>query len=218
LLRKKHSAQLECGTNQDGLRYLLYIPPNYGQDSDKTWPLIFYLHGVGERGKKLNLLKKHGIPKIVEDNEAFPFIAVSPQCPDDTFWFEHYEKLEALLDHIIKTYVVDIDRIYLTGNSMGGYGTWGLAIEDPDRFTAIAPICGGGIPEEVCVLKDVPVWVFHGEKDDLVDLSEGQKMVDALKACGGKVKFTIYEGVGHDSWTRTYENPELYEWFLKQSR
>jgi predicted peptidase len=218
LFRKKHSAQLECGTEQDGLRYLLYLPKGYRQGSDKHWPLIIYLHGIGERGNRLNLLKKHGIPKIVEDHEAFPFIAISPQCPDDTFWHEQYEELKTLLDRIIEKYDVDENRIYLTGNSMGGYGAWGLAIQNPDRFAAIAPICGGGNPDQVCALKDVPVWAFHGEEDELVDLSESQKMVDRLEGCGGNVRLTVYPKVGHDSWTRTYDNPELYEWFLQHTR
>ncbi|OGO20833.1 MAG: phospholipase [Chloroflexi bacterium RBG_16_48_8] len=209
---------MECGTHSKELRYLLYLPSKYGEDPDKKWPMILYLHGIGERGSKLNLLKKHGIPKVVENRDDFPFLTVSPQCPDNTLWFEHYDELIAILDEVMETYDIDANRIYLTGNSMGGYGTWGLAIKIPYRFAAIAPICGGGIPEQVCVLKEVPMWAFHGEKDDLVDLSEGQKMMDALEACGGKVRFTIYKGVGHDSWTRTYENPELYAWFLEHTR
>jgi predicted peptidase len=215
---RKSSVQSECTSGPDGFRYLLYLPKGVEQGPDKRWPLILYLHGIGERGGKLSLLKKHGIPKIVENHQDLPFITVSPQCPDDTFWFEHYEKLGALLDQVVETYGVDVDRMYLTGNSMGGYGTWGMAMQYPDRFAAIAPICGGGLTEEICVLKDVPVWAFHGKKDDVVDVSEGQKMVDALKACGGKVRFTVYPDAGHDSWTRTYDNPELYEWFLRNKR
>jgi predicted peptidase len=216
--QQKPIAQLECRAGSDGLRYLLYLPPGYGEGSELKWPLILYLHGVGERGDNLNLLMKHGIPKVVENRHDLPFVTVSPQCPDDTFWFEHYERIKALLDQVLKTYDVDVSRIYLTGNSMGGYGTWGLAMAFPERFAAIAPICGGGIPEKVCVLKNVPVWAFHGEKDDRVDLSESQKMVDELKACGGDVRLTVYPNVGHDSWTQTYDNPELYEWFLQNVR
>jgi len=216
--RRKLNAQLECGTEAAGLRYLLYLPSGYGETVNKNWPLILYLHGIGERGSELTLLMKHGIPKIVETLEDFPFITVSPQCPDDTFWSEHYDALKATLDEVLVKYPVDERRIYLTGNSMGGYGTWGLAMGFPELFAAIAPVCGGGIPEEVCVLKDVPVWAFHGEKDDLVELKEGQKMIDALENCGGNVQFTVYEGVGHDSWTRTYENPDLYAWFLQHKR
>jgi predicted peptidase len=219
-LRKQRepNVQLECRAGSDGLRYLLYLPQGYGEGSKLKWPLILYLHGIGERGNKLSLLMKHGIPKVVENRHDLPFVTVSPQCPDDTFWFEHYERIKASLNQVIETYDVDVSRIYLTGNSMGGYGTWGLAMAFPELFAAIAPICGGGIPEQVCVLKDVPVWAFHGEKDDRVDLSESQKMVDALKACGGNVRLTVYPNVGHDSWTQTYDDPDLYEWFLQNAR
>jgi predicted peptidase len=213
--QRKPITQLECHAESIGLRYLLYLPQDYGEGSELKWPLILYLHGIGERGDKLNLLLKHGIPKVVENRHDLPFITVSPQCPDDAFWHEQYEELRALLVHIIETYDVDVSRMYLTGNSMGGYGTWGLAMAFPELFAAIAPICGGGIPEKVCVLKDVPVWAFHGEKDDRVDLSESQKMVDELQACGGNARLTVYPNVGHDSWTQTYDNPELYEWFLQ---
>lgn len=218
LRRKKHSSQLECRSEEIELHYLLYLPSEYGEEPNKKWPLILYLHGVGERGNKLNVLKKHGIPKIVENHNDFPFICISPQCPNDTFWFEHYVGLKVLLEEVLGSYDIDVRRIYLTGNSMGGYGTWGLAMDDPNRFAAIAPICGGGLPENVCDLKDVPVWAFHGEKDDLVKLEEGQQIVDALKACGGNARLTVYPNVGHDSWTQTYDNPELYEWFLQNAR
>jgi len=201
------------------LNYLLYLPRDYEADPRRKLPLILFLHGMGERGNnELELVKKHGIPKIVEQKEDFPFIAVSPQCPKNSFWTAEIEALNALLDEVIAKYRVDVDRIYLTGLSMGGYGAWSLAIAYPKRFAAIAPICGGGEPSEVPVLKDVPVWVFHGEKDNLVPPEESKKMVDALKACGGDVKFTLYPDADHDSWTRTYDNPELYEWFLKHSR
>jgi predicted peptidase len=210
--------QLECQTEGSGLRYLLYLPGEYDPKEGSSWPLIFYLHGIGERGENLKRLLKHGIPKVVESRDDFPCITVSPQCPPDTFWVEHYFALKATLDEVRVKYRIDEHRIYLTGNSMGGYGTWGLAITYPDTFAAIAPICAGGQSEEVCVLKDVPVWAFHGELDDRVPLEEGQRMVDELEACGGKVRFTVYEGVGHDSWTRTYENPELFEWFLEHRR
>jgi predicted peptidase len=216
--KRKPNAQLECRTEAGGLSYLLYLPSGYAATSEKEWPLILYLHGIGERGSELGLILKHGIPKIVENRDDFPFIAVSPQCPEDTFWHEHHDALKATLDDVVSKYAVDDRRIYLTGNSMGGYGTWGLAMANPNLFAAIAPICAGGKPEEVCILKDVPVWAFHGELDTLVELEQGQKMVDALVDCGGTVRFTVYEGVGHDSWTKTYENPELYSWFLKYGR
>ncbi|MFQ5821888.1 MAG: prolyl oligopeptidase family serine peptidase [Candidatus Heimdallarchaeota archaeon] len=200
------------------LGYLLFLPQCYGTNPDEKWPLILYLHGIGERGNDLELVKKHGIPKIVERQPDFQFVTVSPQCPAETFWWEHNGTLKALLDGIMTKYAIDLGRIYLTGNSMGGYGTWSLAIANPERFAAIAPICGGGSPEFVCALKDIPVWAFHGAEDEVIRLKESQRMVNALQACGGNVRFTIYPGIGHDSWTQTYNNPELYEWFLQYSR
>ena len=126
--------------------------------------------------------------------------------------------LNALLDRMIDVYNVDQERIYITGLSMGGYGTWALAEKIPDRLAAIAPICGGGHPEKVDNLKNLPIWVFHGSDDMVVPMEESQKMVDALKKAGGKVKFTVYSGIGHDSWTETYSNDQLYEWLLAQKR
>jgi predicted peptidase len=126
--------------------------------------------------------------------------------------------LKALLDEIVASYAVDPDRQYLTGLSMGGFGTWSLALAFPDRFAAIAPICGGGSTNGIAALTGVPVWAFHGADDLTVPLELGQRMVSALRATGGDVKFTVYKGVGHDSWTQTYDNPELYKWFLGHSR
>jgi predicted peptidase len=180
--------------------------------------MILFLHGRGERGDDVEMIKKHGISKVVEQRKDFPFITVSPQCPEDTMWPLEIEALNALLDEIVARYAVDPDRIYLTGLSMGGYGAWHLATRYPERFAAVAPICGGGDPEKVCVLKDVPVWVFHGAKDPVVPLAASQEMVDALKACGGDVRFTIYPEAEHDSWTKTYEDPALYDWFLQHKR
>jgi predicted peptidase len=200
------------------LGYLLFLPQGYGTDPDEKWPLILYLHGMGERGNDLQLVKTHGIPKIVERQPDFPFVAVSPQCPDETLWWDHHGTLKAMLDEIVTRYAIDEARIYLTGNSMGGYGTWSLATAHAEQFAAIAPICGGGFPEMVRELKDVPVWAFHGAEDKVVALKESQRMVDALRACGGNVRFTIYPGVGHDAWTQTYDNPDLYEWFLQHTR
>jgi predicted peptidase len=124
----------------------------------------------------------------------------------------------ALLDEVQSKYKVDPDRVYLTGLSMGGFGTWETATQYPERFAAIVPICGGGRPYTVARLKNLPTWVFHGEKDNVVPIKRSEEMVDALKKAGGDVKFTRYPEAGHDSWTETYNNPELYDWFLKHTR
>ena len=126
--------------------------------------------------------------------------------------------LAALLDEIEHDYAVDPDRVYVTGLSMGGYGAWEVAMQFPQRFAAIAPVCGGGDTTTVCVLRNVPVWAFHGEQDRIVPLEDGKVMVDTLRNCGGNVKFTVYPHTGHDSWTQTYSNPHFYSWLLEQSR
>jgi predicted peptidase len=197
-------------------RYLLYLPKEYGQDRSKKWPMLLFLHGSGERGDDLEAVKKHGPPKLIEQGKEFPFIVVSPQCPDGEGWDSRV--LNALLDEVMKKYAVDADRVYCTGLSMGGFGTWQLAEDYPDRFAAIAPICGGGNPSKAALLKNVPVWAFHGAKDPVVPIQREQDMVDALKAAGGDVKFTIYPDAGHDAWTETYNNPELYDWLLQHRR
>ena len=200
------------------LEYFLFLPQEYGTRQDDKWPLIFFLHGIGERGNELERVKTDGIPKIVESQPGFPFIVVSPQCPDGTLWWDHHVTLKGMLDEIVAKYAVDARRMYLTGKSMGGFGTWSLAMAYPDMFAALAPICGGGMPEKVGRLRQVPVWAFHGADDPFVPVDRGARMVDALRACGRNVKFTVYSGVGHDAWTRTYEDPDLYRWFLRQKR
>ena len=204
------------------LNYLLHLPKEYGKSPQKRWPLILFLHGAGERGDDLELVKVHGIPKILEEGQDLPFIVISPQCPVESWWSTYFEELEALLNEVIASYAVDTERLYLTGLSMGGFGTWHLGAIHPKRFAALAPICGGGpwfagFPEKARVLKDVPLWVFHGAKDDTVPLEESEKIVDVLKGCGGNVRFTVYPDAGHDSWTETYNNQELYEWFLQHT-
>ncbi|MCU0343733.1 MAG: alpha/beta hydrolase-fold protein [Ignavibacterium sp.] len=195
--------------------YLLYLPKDY-EDSNKQFPLVLFLHGMGERGTDIEKVKTHGIPKLISEGKEFPFIVVSPQCPDEYFWND--DVLIALLDEIEGNYRVDKNRIYVTGLSMGGHGTWTLALAQPNRFAAIAPVCGWSHPVEFCKLAHMPIWVFHGAKDFVVPLSLSEQIVEQLKACGAtKVKFTIYPEATHDSWTETYNNEELYKWFLEQS-
>jgi predicted peptidase len=194
--------------------YLLYLPKDY-KDKD-SWPLMLFLHGAGERGSDLELVKTHGPPKLIEQGKEFPFIVVSPQCATRRFW--QPLELSALLDEICEEYHVDQDRIYVTGLSMGGFGTWALATYQPDRFAAIVPICGGGEPRRARNIAHLPTWVFHGAKDEAVPLELSEAMVEALKRAGGNVKFTVYPEADHDSWTQAYDTPELYEWLLEQKR
>jgi predicted peptidase len=196
------------------LDYLLYLPPDYDQKA--SWPLMLFLHGAGERGSDLNLVKTHGPPHLIEHGKALPFIVVSPQCPKDRSW--QPLELTALLDDVVAKYKVDSDRIYVTGLSMGGFGTWSLAAYSPDRFAAIIPICGGGETFWTKRIAHLPVWVFHGAKDPAVPLKRSEEMVLALQKHKGNVKFTVYPDAGHDSWTATYDNPAVYEWLLQQKR
>ena len=219
---KSFSAQVSHAVD---LRYLLFLPEGYPEQTEKRWPLMLFLHGAGERGTNLSKVAVHGPPKVVKGKRDFPFILVSPQCPSGQTWSD--EALLGLLDEIQRTYKVDENRVYLTGLSMGGYGTWSLGLKNPDRFAAIAPICGGGtilsillpVSGKQAALKRLPVWAFHGAKDPVVPLQQSEEMVDALKRAGNQnVKLTIYPEAGHDAWTETYDNPDFYQWLLQHTR
>ncbi len=196
------------------MNYLLYLPENYEQK--EKWPLLLFLHGSGERGDNLDLVTIHGPPMLVKKGKQFPFIVISPQCPKGQLW--QPIELTALLDDVEKKYRVDKDRVYVTGLSMGGFGTWSLAAHTPYRFAALAPICGGGEKFWVKKIKHVPIWVFHGAKDTGVPLERSSSLVEVLKKANADVTFTVYPDAGHNSWTESYDNPKLYEWFLKQKR
>lgn len=196
------------------LKYLLYLPPGYEKGSD-LWPMILFLHGAGETGEDLAKVKIHGPPKIIDAGKTLPFVVVSPQSPQRGW---NVLALNALLDEVIKSHRIDADRVYLTGLSMGGRGTWDLAAAYPERFAAIVPICGSGNPGDGRKLKNIPAWVFHGAKDTGVPLELSENMVKAVNKAGGSAKLTVYPEAGHDSWTETYNNPELYQWLLEQKR
>lgn len=198
------------------LNYLLWLPADYKKDKSKTFPVMIFLHGSGERGENLDLVKKNGPPSFVENRPDFPFILVSPQCPEGTWW--EIEDLQAMLEKILDKYRIDRSRIYLTGLSMGGFGTWSWACKYPDQFAAIAPVCGGGEAIFADELKNVPVWAFHGEADPVVPLKRSVEMVEAMNANGGSAKITIYPGVGHDSWINAYNDQELYKWLLSNKK
>jgi len=199
-------------------RYLLSKPEGYDADKAKKWPLVIFLHGSGERGTDLEQLKKHGPPKLIAAGQKFPAVIASLQCEPKNLWNPHGVK--ALTDHLIKTLRIDTSRVYLTGLSMGGFGTWETAFEYPDTYAAIAPICGGAGVRWVTAerLKHLPAWIFHGDKDTAVPVAYSQKIYDALKKIDAPVKLTLYPEVGHDSWTQTYANPEFWEWLFAQKR
>jgi len=209
------------------VRYLLYLPEGYQAPTAgaKRWPLILFLHGAGERGTNIWRVAIHGPPSLVSNKNDFPFIVVSPQCPEGQRWSR--EVLVGLLEHIMKSHSVDPERVYLTGLSMGGYGTWDLGLSHPEKFAAIVPICGGGetitvllaAREKAAALQSLGIWAFHGAKDPVVPLSESERMVEACKRAGIKeVKLTVYPEADHNSWTQTYNNPELYDWLLQHRR
>lgn len=222
--QSSHSVELEREV-VDGARYMIYLPKGYDHSSVNRWPLILFLHGAGERGVDIDLVKKHGPIKVAEDHPDFPFIIAAPQCPEGEVWDDR--NVLAVLDDVLGAYSVDESRVYLTGLSMGGYGTWSLAFSAPERFAAAAPVCGGGNFVEFLLqpekkreaLKTLPIWAFHGAKDQVVPLAESKKLVEAVKAVGvEEARLYVFPEADHDSWTETYSSDELYEWFLKHRR
>jgi predicted peptidase len=206
------------------LGYLISLPKDYAKDSTKRWPLVLFLHGAGERGTNLQAVAVHGPPKFAQAGRDLPFILVSPQCPPNTRWQD--QVLLGLLDQVTASHRVDTNRVYLTGLSMGGYGTWSLGLKYPQRFAALAPICGGGQLIDVLLadnrraeLQQMPIWAFHGVKDNVVPVSESRQMVKGLQDKGSQVvKLTEYPEAGHDSWTAAYDHPEFFTWLLAQTR
>jgi predicted peptidase len=221
------------------LRYLLYLPADYDKgasekgasekgasekgasekgasekrasDGDK-WPLVLFLHGSGERGDDIEKVKIHGPPKLVSEGKEFPFILVSPQCPTGSGW--NAQELAAVVDELSAKHRVDRQRLYVTGLSMGGGGTWSLITAYPDKFAAAMPLCGRGDLSAVEKIAKVPTWVLVGDKDRAATVENCKEMAAALKKAGGDAKLTVYPDVGHDCWTATYNNPEVYEWLL----
>lgn len=190
---------------------IVSLPPGY-EKSKAPAPLLLFLHGSGERGDDIQMVADQGPQAQRARGKHLPFIIVSPQCPYGEWW--NARALMVLLDEIEAKYRVDKTRVYVTGLSMGGFGTWELATDYPDRFAAVAPIAGGGDPKRVAAMKGVPTWAFHGALDDVVPIAGDQATVDALKAAGGDVRFTVYPTRHHDSWLPAYDDPQLYKWLL----
>jgi predicted peptidase len=197
--------------------YLLYLPEGYSKD-EKRWPLILYLHGKSLRGTDLEMLKSYGLAALLEKDLAIPFVVVSPQCPDDRYWMTEDETLNRLVDHVVSTYSIDPVRIYVTGHSMGGRGTWLLAYKHPEKFAAIVPMSDAPLDNAWARrLAKVPAWVFHGTKDDLGPFERTKEFVEALKKLGAEVKFTPLPERDHYILD-TYENREIYDWLLQHKR
>ena len=194
------------------LKYILRYPDQY--EIGNRYPLIICLHGAGYRGGDYERVMANPYFKETEKLEDFPFVMAAPLCSEDT-WFDHWGELKALVAKLASESFVDVKRIYMMGASMGGYGTWQLAMSMPEYFAAIAPICGGGMYWNAGRLLNVPVWAFHGALDQAVFPEESRKMVDAVNKKGGQAKLTMYPENGHNAWSDTYSNPELFRWFLQ---
>ncbi|GAF70929.1 unnamed protein product, partial [marine sediment metagenome] len=175
-------------------------------------PMILFLHGAGERGSDIEDVKRHGLPKEIEAGRELPFVTVSPQCEEGAMW--DADALGCLVDEVARAQDVDPTRIYVTGLSMGGRGTWELAVRYPKRFAAIAPVCGWAHPLWARRVRRMGVWVFHGALDAVVRMEKTLNIIRELKALHADVSFTVYPMATHDSWTETYANPDLYDWFL----
>ena len=207
-----NSLQVETSIVKE-IKYLLYIPSDY--TGDEAYPLMIFLHGAGERGNDIDLVKIHGPPKEISEGWEPPFIVVSPQVETGEWWSP--STVIWILKELQGKMNIDPDRVYLTGLSMGGYGSWDTAIRHPDLWAALVPICGKGDPLMAERIKHIPTWIYHGAKDTVVPMKHSQDMYDALKGYGN-VRFTVYPEADHDSWTETYSNPKLYEWILLQKR
>ena len=225
------SSNTEAGLNNfssknANLDFLYYLPEDYYSQPQESWPLLIYLHGTPFRGASLELLLQEPLPRTLESENNFPFIVVLPIGDGRyEFWIEDNitASLFALLDDIQNDYAIDTNRIYLIGDGMGGNGVWNLGLKYPDKFAAIVPIGGYigypfEVPDNICDLKDVPVWAFHGGKDVNVPASVQQELVDALNACGGIAKITTSDDMTINILYNVYKNPDLYDWLLAQSK
>lgn len=195
--------------------FIAFIPDNISDNP----AILFQLHGAGERGNggdKLDNVLHHGFPNVVNDENLRDCILICPQCPEDTFWVARIESIKKFIDLMIEEFSADKNRIYLCGLSMGGFGTWYTATAYPDMFAAVAPCCGGGMSWITDVLK-MPLWAFHGTADTIVPLEYTKLMIDALEGKNPNFKYTLYEGVGHNSWKYAFCE-ETLAWILAQHK
>ncbi len=228
-------AKTYTSPNGSEVLYRIAIPEKI--EEGKKYPLVLFLHGAGERGTDNIAQMKHGVPAILAGAEKLnePVFLIAPQCPPEQWWSEPKEdRMElndaggknpliaavlALVAETAKDQPIDPKRIYVTGLSMGGFGTFDLLTRTPETWAAAIPICGAGDPTKAGKFKDVPVHIFHGAADDAVPPAGSQLMFDALEKAGANdAKLTLYPGVGHDSWTQTYADPEVIAWLFAQKK
>ena len=218
--RQTAETSAPAGKPDDKLDYLLALPDGYGDDPDKKWPLIVFLHGVGERGGDVRRVASWGPPKLINEGKAVPAIVVSPQCPQGRWWPHEVVALSKLLDHVEATQRVDPDRVYLTGLSMGGFGAVAWAAAEPQRFACLSVVCGGGDdPFTAASLSALPCWFFAGTADPVVKPQYAIDLYNGVKLAGGRdVRLTLYRGVGHESWVPAYGEQRLWDWMFAQKR
>jgi predicted peptidase len=225
----------------DTLPYRVLLPLNY--DKTKAYPVVLFLHGAGERGSDNEKQLVHGSKLFLDsiNRQKFPSIVIFPQCAADSYWSnveiksdtagvrtfhfnmkeEHTRMMRLLLQFVKQIpgkYKISASRFYVTGLSMGGMGTFEIVRRMPRRFAAALPICGGADPASAKTIKQLPWWVFHGDKDNVVPVSHSENMVNALKKAGASVKFTVYPNVGHNSWDNVFAEPEYLSWMFSQRR
>ncbi|MNI33038.1 esterase [compost metagenome] len=205
-------------TKKVSLNYQLFLPDEYDAASDKKWPFILFLHGIHRRGSDIQLLDGYGLTAMAESTKGFEFLVAAPQCPSFSNWPMQRDAVIALVYEVATLHKVDAERIYLTGFSMGGNGAWDLAAHYPDLFAAVVPLAGYYDPELAHLLKDMPVWTFHGDQDDIVSPKNTEAMVDALQQSGGNVTYTSLPDRKHPIMEDAYGNPALYQWLLSHKK
>ena len=222
--------KLFVNRNGEKMRYLLFVPKGY--DPRKQYPLVLWLHGGGSRGDDLQLLLKHGDKHGIgffarADNQAnYPSFIVAPQCPSGKAWGDQNSEVPTvetklifeILREVQAGHSIDKDRLYVTGISLGGYGTWDLIARRPEMFAAAVPICGGGPISKAPLMVKTSIWAFHGDQDELVNVSESRTMIAAIRNAGGHPKYTEYKGVGHNSWVQAFAEETLLSWMFAQRR
>lgn len=201
---------------KEKLAYYLYYPEEYQDEPEADFPILLFLHGGGESGDSLVTVKRNGPPKLIVQGKKFPFLILAPQNPNEKKWWNTRAVMQ-LLDSIVAENRIDKRRIYLTGLSRGGGAAWELAVQYPEKFAAMAVVCGmTPVPYASWINKNMPIWVFHGEKDKSIPISESEAMVAKLLEMGYNVTFTKYPNVGHNAWIRAYDTEALYDWFMNQ--
>lgn len=203
---------------KESLRYYLYYPEEYFSSGNEKFGLLLFLHGGGESGGEIGRVKENGPPKLLAEGKQFPFLVLAPQNPHEKKWWNTHAVMQ-LLDSVVASNRVDDRRIYLTGLSRGGSAAWELATQHPQKFAAMVVVCGmAPLPYAHWIEKEMPIWVFHGEKDEVIAVEESDQMVDKLKEMGYNVRYTRYKDVGHNAWDRAYTTDSLYTWLTEQKR